>query len=152
MRPILAFTMLWWVGCAGPAPAPAQAVQPSSAEPHPYIAWDVTTDRGHDEGSSSTGAGEHLWSVAPEYGDTFGVTFSLDELIGLRFETARRLVPGTVDLTDEKQASLWTLDCPAWIGQARVVSDLPHWSLALHATCAMDPTRVVDATFEGWSE
>jgi hypothetical protein len=149
-----ALAALLVAGCAaGDTSAPAQSETPSRASlERPYIVWDVTTERGHSQGSSQTGAGEQLWSVAPEPGDRFGVTLDLDGVVGLRFDTARSRVPGVLDLAGGGDVLLWTLGCLSWSGEARVISDLPHWAIELHGSCAADESRFVEAHIEGWSD
>jgi hypothetical protein len=138
-------------GCTGaPAPEEVAATAPPAPVERPYIDWDVATERGRSAGQSATGAGEHLWSVAPEPGTIFGVTFALDELVALRFEAPRHAVPGAVPL--DGAGWLWSIGCASWSGEARIASVQPHWDLEIDASCVGDPTHWIYARLDGWSE
>lgn len=108
----------------------------------PYIEWNqinpfVST------GKSNTGADADLWSVAPEYGAQFGLTFSLNHY-GFRINVDR---PSS-GIQTVKDGQMFGIDpmnsCFNWTGNYEVVSDLPDWKIKLDVNC-----KSLDLTFTG---
>lgn len=127
-------------GCSAVAAAPTEATPRDVVDDdgRAYVRWSLAEPE--DAGRSKTGAGEHLWSTAPEGGAVFGLTFRVP-VVGLRFEAPRsRLVIGAdADIAGASLLAWFGSDagaCYEWEGTYRVDrDDVRGWALEIDAEC-----------------